>query len=137
MEDTALVLPVSMAFMGTPGPADEASQTISLSMVASTSDAGGSIAFDGGVVVYVPPSDFAGLADPLTAMATVRVTVVDTNEAPVATDDDVMGREDTEGVFPASFSQTTRPGRCSRRSSGRWCRCRLRASRVPPSRVQQ
>ena len=112
-EDLPLELPAVMAFSGTPGPADEASQALAVQSADSTSDAGGRVSFDGGTVVYAPPPDFSGVdrfsvtvvddgALPASARGVVEVAVSPVNDSPAAGDDAVTGVEDGVVFFAAA-----------------------------------
>lgn len=83
------------------GPADEASQTLSVEEAFATAETHGTVQLDGGVISYVPAQDFSGTAtfayrvcddgtsagafDPKCAAGNVVVTVLDTT-APVISD---------------------------------------------------
>ncbi|MEC8555201.1 MAG: Ig-like domain-containing protein [Planctomycetota bacterium] len=99
------------------GPGNsEDSQTLTITSVSSVSAQGGTVQIDNGRVKYLPPSDFsgvdtfvytvtdngttAGAAAPLSASATVTVTVLDKNDAPTPGNDFLTTLEDT----PASVS---------------------------------
>jgi hypothetical protein len=84
-----------------PGPANEASQELTLTGVESTSENGGTVVFANGVVTYTPAVNFAGtdrfvyfvtdngtsegIADPKTSRGTVTVEVTNVNDSPTLT----------------------------------------------------
>ncbi|HBE69802.1 MAG TPA: hypothetical protein DDW52_16780, partial [Planctomycetaceae bacterium] len=100
------------------GPANESDQTLTITNVQSISAAGGTVALIGGRVVYTPPSNYsgpdsfvytvtdngttAGVAAPLSASATVSLTVLDKNDAPTTGDDTLSTVEDTPVSVDAS-----------------------------------
>lgn len=108
-----------------PGPANEASQSLTVSAVAPRSLRGGTVQLAGRDVIYTAAQGFsgadsftyvamddgttAGVADPRSTTATVRVTVTDTNEAPVARDDQVPAREDTPLVVDVLANDAAGP----------------------------
>lgn len=122
LEDQPLLLTMAMSFSGTPGPADEASQALGVSSVVATSDAGGSVSLDAGLLLYVPPPDFAGLdqlsitvaddgAPNASATGLIDVTVSPVNDPPVGVEDVVVGVEDQPTFLPASLLlQNDSPG---------------------------
>ncbi|GAB5405863.1 MAG: hypothetical protein Aurels2KO_40940 [Aureliella sp.] len=97
------------------GPANESDQTLTITNVQSISAAGGTVSLIGGRLVYTPPSDYsgpdsfvytvtdngttAGVAAPLSASATVSLTVLDKNDAPTAGDDSLTTTEDTAATI--------------------------------------
>ena len=101
-EDSALTFSVSDLLAGdVSGPANEAAQT--LSMIALGAAAHGTAVLNGdGTITYTPDADYngpdsfsytitddgttAGAADPLTATATVNVSVTEVNDSPTAVD---------------------------------------------------
>jgi hypothetical protein len=107
----------------TPGPANESSQTLTLSSVSSSSSKGGSVTLKSGVITYTPAADFAGtdtftyvvtdngttngVADPKSSEGTVTVTVTPVNDAPVAVNDSGTSYtmdEDTSKTFKSVLS---------------------------------
>ena len=96
----------------TPGPLNEASQSLTVTGVTGGSDTHGTVTFANGKVTYVPDAGFSGAAsfaytvcdngttngqpDPKCAVGTVSVTVTPSaNRPPVADDQHVSGPEDT------------------------------------------
>lgn len=83
------------------GPADESTQTLSVSSVTATSDTNGTVSFDGSVITYTPAPNFhgaasftyqvcdngvtSGLSAPLCSTAVVNVNVDSVNDTPVIT----------------------------------------------------
>ena len=111
-EDQRLDIPGSVVLAASvPGPANESDQTLNIIAVDALSARGGSVRFAGGVISYIPLSNFVGddsftytiidngitgnLADPLTAIGTIFVTVVDKNDPPITVDKTVSTNEDT------------------------------------------
>jgi len=92
------------------GPANESDQILTIVGVDSLSAQGGSVRFVGGVITYIPPSNFVGqdsftytivdngitgtLADPLTAVGTITINVLDKNDAPITVDKNLQTDED-------------------------------------------
>lgn len=104
----------------TAGPANESGQTLVISGVDGISAAGGTVALIGSRVVYTPPSNYsgpdsfvytitdngttAGVAAPLSASATVSLTVLDKNDVPVTSPDSLSTTEDTAAtILPATL----------------------------------
>ena len=122
VEDTALSIPADSAaidagnvlFNDRPGPAtavDEAGQTLTVTGVASTSTAGGTVSLTAGVISYTPATNFNGtdtftytLSDGAggTATGTVTVLVSAVNDPPLANADSVSGFRDIPIVIPGS-----------------------------------
>ncbi len=111
-EDTALSIPVSTLLSNdTPGPAtatDEAGQTLSITGVSSTSNAGGTVSLSGPSVNYTPAADFNGsdsftytLSDGVggTATGTVVVNVAPINDAPIAGTDSATAFKDNPATI--------------------------------------
>jgi hypothetical protein len=111
-EDQRLDIPGSVVIAASvPGPANESDQTLNIIAVDALSARGGSVRFAGGVISYIPLSNFVGddsftytiidngitgnLADPLTAIGTIFVTVVDKNDPPITVDKTISTKEDT------------------------------------------
>lgn len=114
-EDTALTIPVSTLLSNdSPGPAtatDEASQTLSVVSVSTSSTQGGSASLSGNDVVYTPATDFNGsdtftyeLSDGVggTATGTVTVSVASINDAPTAGADSVTAFKDFPKIIPVA-----------------------------------
>ena len=110
-EDTQLTINASKIFaVSVPGPANESSQTLTITEVDTRSTAGGVIQFVNGVITYVPPRDFAGvdrftykimddgftgnIFDPLETVGTVTITVADKNDPPITTPKSLSTDED-------------------------------------------
>lgn len=110
-EDQVLDIPASAILaVSSPGPANESDQTLTILAVDGLSSKGGSVRFVGGVITYVPLTDFVGddfftytivdngvtgdLADPLTAVGTVFLTVLDKNDPPITTPKTLYTNED-------------------------------------------
>jgi hypothetical protein len=103
-----------------PGPANEAGQTLTVTSVSPTSAQGGAVTLVGGQITYTPPPNFNGtdsfsytiedngttdgVADPRQATGTVSVVVAvsEVNDPPTAGDDTVSTAEDTQLSFAAS-----------------------------------
>ncbi len=99
------------------GAANEGAQTLTVSAVSPTSAQGGTVTLAAGRVSYRPAPDFNGsdsftytvsnsgttdgVSDPKTASATVTMTVVAVNDAPVASGDARTTAEDTAIEFAA------------------------------------
>jgi|GEM_PF-1219467 len=118
-EDQVLNIPSSdILAVSSPGPANESDQTLTILAVDGLSSKGGSVRFVGGVITYVPLTDFVGddfftytivdngitgdLADPLTAVGTIFLTVLDKNDPPITTPKTLFTNEDV----PVSISLT-------------------------------
>lgn len=121
-EDTPLVIPAATLLSNDrPGPANENSQTLSISAVAGTSAKGGTLVLDGGSINYTPAADFNGtdtftytIRDSAggTATGTATVVVDAVNDRPIlslATNLSVA-EEGTLAVAPATVLGTSRPG---------------------------
>jgi len=123
-EDIALSFNASTLLTNdTTGPANESSQTLTLSSVSSSSSKGGTVALKSGVITYTPAADFAGtdtftyvvtdngttngFADPKSSEGTVTVIVTPVNDAPVAVNDSGTSYtmdEDTSKTFKSVLS---------------------------------
>ena len=124
-EDTPLILSqqnIILSSNAVPGPANESSQTLTVSLPNFVSAQGGSLNLVGNNLVYTPRTDFSGedtftfrltdngftgaLIDPLSVIRTVTVTVRDTNDVPITTPkaftvvEDVV---DSRNTYPVSF----------------------------------
>jgi DNA/RNA endonuclease G, NUC1 len=93
------------------GPANESSQTLTVTTVSSTVDTHGSVVLNSGIVTYTPEANYHGPAsfsyqvcdngttngalDSQCASATVNITVNSVNDNPVAVDDSATTDEDT------------------------------------------
>ncbi len=93
------------------GPANESSQTLTVTTVSSTVDTHGSVVLNSGIVTYTPEANYHGPAsfsyqvcdtgttngapDSQCASGTVNVTVNSVNDNPVAVDDSATTDEDT------------------------------------------
>jgi len=110
-EDQQLNIPGSVVIAASvPGPANESDQTLNIIAVDALSAQGGSVRFVGGVITYIPLSNFVGsdsftytiidngitgnLADPLTAVGTIFVTVLDKNDPPITVNKTLQTDED-------------------------------------------
>ena len=108
-------------------PAGFDAQTLRLFSIDSVSQRGGSVSRVGGIIRYVPPTDFAGTdtfsyvieddgitgqnLDPLRQTVTVTLTVRDKNDAPTTGDDQLTVREDQSITRNANFFlQNDSPG---------------------------
>jgi len=117
LEDQILEVAESAVIaVSSPGPANESDQIIKIQSVDALSNKGGSVRFIGGKITYQPLPNFSGsdyftytivdngvtgvLADPLTAVGTIFLTVTDKNDAPITTPKTLNTIEDT----PASIS---------------------------------
>ena len=117
LEDQVLEVAESAVIaVSSPGPANESDQIIKIQSVDALSNKGGSVRFIGGKITYQPLPNFSGsdyftytiidngvtgvLADPLTAVGTIFLTVKDKNDAPITTPKTLNTIEDT----PASIS---------------------------------
>jgi hypothetical protein len=111
-EDQQLNVPGSVVIAASvPGPANESDQTLTIVAVDALSAQGGSVRFSGGVITYIPLPNFVGndsftytiidngvtgnLADPLTAVGTIFVTVLDKNDPPITVNKTLSTDEDT------------------------------------------
>ena len=100
-EDTPLVVAASILTSNdSPGPANESTQTLTVTSVSAQSSQGGTVALNAGTLTYTPPASFNGAdsftyivtddgttnsaSDPKTAIGTVTVTVTEVNQPPVA-----------------------------------------------------
>lgn len=107
--------------------ASEDSQTLTITAVSSVSTQGGTVTLSGGRVIYTPPNNFSGtdefvytvtdngttggVAAPLSASATVTVTVLDKNDPPITVPITVSTAEDTStSVSIASMIADDLPG---------------------------
>ncbi len=111
-----------------PGPGGtESDQTLTVSSVDGVSQQGGTVTLAGGRIVYTPPTNYSGpdqftytvtdngtttgLPAPLSATATVSLTVRDQNDAPTAGGDNLTTAEDTPvSVSVADLLQNDVPG---------------------------
>ena len=110
-EDQRLDIPGSVVIAASvPGPANESDQTLAILSVDALSARGGSVRFIGGLITYVPLANFVGndsftytiidngitgnLPDPLTAVGTVFISVLDKNDPPVTTNKTLNTDED-------------------------------------------
>jgi len=110
-EDRQLDIPGSVILAASvPGPANESDQTLNIVAVDALSARGGSVRFVGGVISYIPLPNFVGndsftytiidngitgnLADPLTAVGTIFVTVLDKNDPPITVNKTLQTDED-------------------------------------------
>ena len=113
-EDTALAIIAStLAGNDSPGPPNEAAQTLTVTAVSAASAQGGTVVLSLGTVSYTPPADFSG-ADSFTytvtddgtpalaASGTVNITVSAVNDPPVAAGDAVGVSEDTPAMIAAA-----------------------------------
>jgi len=130
-EDVPLTLTeqsVIILSRATRGPANEAGQTLRVSLPNSVSAQGGSLNLSGGNIVYTPRTDFSGtdtfeftltdngitrgFVNPLSVTRTVTITVRDVNDAPIlapktfpnAITEDVV---DSRNSVPVSFFITS------------------------------
>jgi endonuclease G len=118
-EDAALTFGAgSLTNNDSAGPANESSQTLTVSSVGATGDTHGTVSLASGVVTYTPAPNYSGPAsftysvcdngvtrgasDPLCATATVNVDVVSVNDAPTAVNDAVTTNEDTALALDAA-----------------------------------
>ena len=116
-EDQRLDIPGSVVIAASvPGPANESDQTLTILSVDALSARGGSVRFVAGLITYIPLVNFVGndsftytiidngitgnLLDPLTAVGTVFISVLDKNDPPVTTNKTLNTDED----IPASIS---------------------------------
>jgi len=116
LENTALVFAAStLKTNDSRGPANESTQTLTVTAVSGTSSQGGVVSLAGGSITYTPVPDFNGadsftytitdngtthgVADAKTATATVTVTVIPVNNPPSFTaGSNIAGGED-EGAI--------------------------------------
>jgi len=118
-EDTPLTFAASdLVVNDSTGPANESSQTLTVTGVAATADTHGTVTLSGGQVRYIPEPDFngaasfsyqitdngftAGVSDPRIATGTVNILVNPVNDPPRANPDSKTTDEDTLLTFPAS-----------------------------------
>jgi len=118
-EDSPLTFPASdLIANDSTGPANESSQTLTVTSVSATADTHGTVMLSGGQISYTPEPDFngaasfsyqitdngftAGLSDPKSASGTVNVIVNPVNDPPRANPDAKTTDEDTTLAFPAS-----------------------------------
>ncbi len=117
-EDMPLSIPIpTLLSNDSPGPGEgpgsAGPQTLTLTGVNAMTPGGGSVAIQGNSIVYTPAPDFNGVflfeytaedngqvPGPLSATATVTITVNPVNDAPTAGDDQLAATEDT----PATYS---------------------------------
>ncbi|MCY3007183.1 MAG: tandem-95 repeat protein [Planctomycetota bacterium] len=116
-EDQRLDIPGSVVIAASvPGPANESDQTLTILSVDALSARGGSVRFVAGLITYIPLANFVGndsftytiidngitgnLLDPLTAVGTVFISVLDKNDPPVTTNKTLNTDED----IPVSIS---------------------------------
>ncbi|RMF42904.1 MAG: tandem-95 repeat protein, partial [Planctomycetota bacterium] len=102
-----------------PGPnGTENGQTLTVTSVDAVSQQGGTVTLAGGRVIYTPPTDYsgpdqftytvtdngttAGIPAPLSATATVFLTVRDQNDPPTAGGDNLTTTEDTPVSVPVA-----------------------------------
>lgn len=119
-EDTTLVFSNSdLTANDAAGPANESSQTLTVTMVISTVNTNGTVSLNNGQISYQPAANYNGAAsfdykvcdngttsgqsDPQCPIATVNVTVNAVNDAPVANGGSLSTDEDTPS---ASFMLT-------------------------------
>lgn len=113
-EDAVLSFPAAdLLSNDSPGPANESSQTVTVTAVDSHSAKGGSVALSGGTITYTPPPDFNGndsfkytVTDngtpPSSAFGTVNVAVNAVNDPPIAMPDFTTANEDVALPIPAA-----------------------------------
>ncbi|MEZ6135389.1 MAG: tandem-95 repeat protein [Pirellulaceae bacterium] len=111
-EDQVLDIPTSVVLANdAAGPANESGQVLTVTGVDGVSAQGGSVDLIGGRIIYTPQSNFSGVdtfkytisdngttggvAAPLSATATVTITVADKNDAPIIGADSRTTTEDT------------------------------------------
>ncbi|MEQ1826652.1 MAG: Ig-like domain-containing protein [Pirellula sp.] len=121
-EDVQLVLSpqdVILLSQATPGPANEAGQTLRVSLPNSVSTQGGSVTLTNAGIVYTPRTDFSGvdtfnftltddgitgvLSDPLSITRTVTITVRDKNDLPITTPKSFSMVEDGSDTRATTF----------------------------------
>ena len=118
-EDTPLVFAAStLTTNDSAGPANESSQTLTVTAVSPASAQGGTVTLVGGTITYTPPANYNGpdsftytvsddgttngASAPLTDTATVNLTVTAVNDVPVLT---VAGAvTHTEGAAPTNLA---------------------------------
>ncbi|MFO0897089.1 MAG: Ig-like domain-containing protein [Pirellulales bacterium] len=110
-EDQDLVFDASdLTANDTPGPADEAGQTLTVTAVSGTTAAGGTVTLSNGQITYTPPANYNGpdsftytvtdngttngSADPRSTSATVFLTVQPVNDVPIVGNDQYTIDED-------------------------------------------
>ncbi len=114
-EDAVLTLTAASVLTNDAAPSFETNQTLSIFSVQPVSQQGGSVALVSGQIVYTPRPDFsgvdrivytitdngttAGVPAPLTATATVVITVNDKNDAPTPGTDPITATEDMQQRF--------------------------------------
>lgn len=112
------VTPATLLSNDSPGPANESGQTLSITGVGSA--VGGTVAFNGGNIVFTPTPNYfgpasytytvqdngttAGATDPKTATGTVRFTLTPVNDAPTAGDDALSFVNEDAGARAIPFS---------------------------------
>ncbi|MDQ3688413.1 MAG: Ig-like domain-containing protein [Acidobacteriota bacterium] len=117
-EDTAVNIPANgLTSNDNAGPANESSQTLTITAVGTASH--GTVVLNGdGSVTYTPAANYYGtdsftytitdngttngVAAPMTATGTVNVTVTEVNDPPTANADSKSTLEDTPLTFPAA-----------------------------------
>lgn len=108
-EDTPVAIPIATLLSNdSPGPSDEAGQSLMIVGVSPSSAQGGTVAIVGDNVVYSPALNFNGtdtftytLSDgDKTAIGTVTVTVAPINDAPIAVTDMVTAYKDQILIIP-------------------------------------
>jgi len=122
-EDTVLTFPSSdLSSNDAKGPANESSQTLTVSLPSGSTSKGGTVTITGGNITYTPPANYnnsiggpdtftytvtdngttAGAADPKSATGTVTINITAVNDAPVPVNDNKTAVEDTPLTFPSS-----------------------------------
>lgn len=102
-----------------PGPENEADQTLTLSLPSGASTQGGTVSLVNGSILYTPLQDFSGedtftftltdngvtgtFADPLSVTRTVTITVRDKNDPPIVTPKSFAMAEDGVDVRSTDF----------------------------------
>ncbi|MDP3850154.1 MAG: Ig-like domain-containing protein, partial [Luteolibacter sp.] len=122
-EDTVLNFAAAdLSTNDSPGPADESSQTLTVTTVSAASAQGGTVSLIEGQISYTPPTNFNGsdsftytIADdgsPVeSATGIVNVTVAPVNDAPIANADTQRTAEDVALSFAAAdLSTNDSPG---------------------------
>jgi large repetitive protein len=103
VEDSTTPLSIPSASLFNPGPANESSQTVTVSIVTGPTTAQGTAAVQGGALVFTPAPNFSGpvtivlqgtdngvtgtTADPLSSNSTITITVTAVNDDPDAVND--------------------------------------------------